>query len=113
MKPFLLLGIDKYHHARVICVILAADESEAARKLGGSIGPVRRVDDHGPDLLYFDRGRSAATFTPGDCTHEVLAKAAAEGGWSDANERLLSYYRYGTTNVYREYLLGSATAVLP
>lgn len=111
MKPFILLGIDKYRHARHVCVILAADPAEAARKLGGTIGPARAVRGDDPHRLYFDEGQVASTFVPGDCTDEILAKASAAGGAPDARERLIAYYRYGTTNIYREYLLGTAMEV--
>ncbi|HTM68360.1 MAG TPA: hypothetical protein VL426_03605 [Candidatus Binatia bacterium] len=111
MKPFILVGIDKYHHARIVCIVIAADAAEAARKLGGDAGPSRTVGESDPHLLYFDRGQQCCAFKPGACTDEVLASASAGGGPSDATQRLMSYYRYGTDNIYREYLLGTAPQV--
>lgn len=107
MKPFVLLGIDKYQGKRLICVVEADDIASAARKLGGEARDPVIVGEQSPERLYFDRGQECAAFVPGNCTDEVLAAAAAKVG-SEAEGRLAAFYRYGTDNVYRGYVLGTA-----
>ena len=108
MKPYVLLGIDKYHHARPLAVVMAGGLAAAAAKLGGTIDAVRVVGENDPFRLHVDRGQECAVFAPGNCTDEVLAAAT---GPADAASALVAYYRYGTDNVYRRYLLGSFPVV--
>ncbi|MEY4744232.1 MAG: hypothetical protein RL272_177 [Candidatus Parcubacteria bacterium] len=108
MKTFVLFGIDKYHHGRALALVVADDVADAARKFGGMVRDVRVVGENDPYRLTVDRGQECATFTPGPCTDEVLAAAT---GPADAASMLTAYYRYGTDNVYRQYLLGTLPTV--
>ena len=105
MKPYVLLGIDKYRNKRLICIVNAGDLTEAAAKLGGTVRDTMIVASGSPFQLYVDAGQECAVFTFGNCTDEVLAKAAAAD--RDETQRLIAYYRYGTDHIYREYVLGT------
>lgn len=104
MKPYVLFRIDKYHHARALAVINADGIAAAANRLGGRIRDARTVGENDPYRLTVDKGQECAVFTPGPCTDEVLAAAT---GPADAAAKLVAYYRYGTDNVYRHYMLGT------
>lgn len=104
MKPYVLFGIDKYHHARALAIINADGIAAAADRLGGRIRDARTVGENDPYRLTVDKGQECAVFTPGPCTDEVLAAAT---GPADAAAKLVAYYRYGTDNVYRHYMLGT------
>ena len=110
MKPFVLLAIDKYQHHHLVCVILAPTLREAAGKLAGTLSEPRRVGQNDPYRLAFDVGEECGAFTPGDGTYDVL-RAAANPALGDAVRDLEAYYRYGTDNCYKGYLLGSAPTV--
>ncbi len=108
MRTYVLFGIDKYHHSRALATVLADDAAAAAAKLGGTSRNARVVGENDPYRLTVDKGQECAAFTPGPCTDEVLAAAS---GPADAASRLVAYYRYGTDNVYRQYLIGSLPSV--
>ncbi|HTK05492.1 MAG TPA: hypothetical protein VL500_07940 [Candidatus Eisenbacteria bacterium] len=110
MTPYVLLAIDKYGHHRFVCTVEAPTIREAAKKLAGDLSDVRRIGQNDPYRLAFDIGQECGEFTPGDGTYEVLA-AAANPAIRDAIRDLEAYYRYGTDNCYKGYLLGQATAV--
>lgn len=104
MKPYVLFGIDKYHHARALAIVNADGIAAAAEKLGGKVREARTVGENDPYRLTADKGQECAIFTPGPCTDEVLAAAT---GPADAATKLVAYYRYGTDNVYRQYQLAT------
>lgn len=110
MHPYVLLAIDKYQHHRLVCVVLAPSLREAAGKLAGTLSDARRVGQNDPYRLAFDVGEECAAFAPSEGTYEAL-RAAANPALGDAVRDLAAYYRYGTDNCHKGYLLGSASVV--
>jgi hypothetical protein len=109
MRLYVLFGIDKYHNERLLCIIPATSVAEAARKVACTVTDVgKSADGHYP--LYFEARQECAKIVIGDraAFHEALARGANPDAPEDVLKRIITGYAYGTDNVYREYLIGTA-----
>lgn len=110
MKTYVLLSIGKNSDLRLVGIVLAETIQEAAGKLGGTLADARRVGEQDHFRHYFDVGNECGMFLPGPCTHEVLA-ASSGPGLKRAVRDLVAYYRYGTLNCHKGYVLGEPMTV--
>lgn len=109
MRSYVLFGIDKYRHERLLCLIPAASLADAARKLSCTVTEVGKAADRAYSLHFEARQECAKlVIDDRDAFHRALAKGCCPDAPEDFLEKAVAGYAYGTAHVYREYLIGSA-----
>jgi hypothetical protein len=112
MKSYVLFGIDKYRNPRLLCLIPAASVKDAARSLACSVTDVGKTADRHYSL-YFEARQECAQLVIDDpaAFHEALAKGCNPDAPADVLAKLVASYAYGTDNIYRHYLIGTAPVI--
>ncbi len=110
MKAFALFGIDKYEHERLLAVVMDDSLVQAASRIGG------KLTDAGPSersryRTHVPPEQTCGEFSPGDCTDEMLANITRPDADGDASRRLWAFYRFGTKNVYRRFIMTSVPSL--
>lgn len=108
-KSYVLFGIDKYRHSRLLCIVSAASIQDAARKLCCTVADVGRSGERAYSL-YFEARQECGRLVidDRDAFHMTLAKGRNSDAPQEVLEKIADGYAYGTDHVYREYLIGTA-----
>ncbi|KPJ85099.1 hypothetical protein AMJ57_04345 [Parcubacteria bacterium SG8_24] len=107
-STFALLGVTKYHDAKLIGVVRAPDLVQAARLVGGEVSDVGN-GERPAYRLNFAAEAACGRFRAGPCTGEIIAEHHLKSFGSNdplVYEAVMRQTLYALANVYRDLIIG-------